>query len=306
MSGFYGKFYQEKGLSFRDFIFRNSGKNKETFPAISDQEVFEATSAEDSGAIVLGNRWISLSSAEDGAANGLVLFHNSPGGSTTPYSTVSGVKTLTDEEVAALKTAGKQLHFGQGVVFENFTYDKAGHVVARQEDTWLMPSAPAVDFADQIQTSVEELQQIVGVGDNPDEATLVPRVEWLEKSTVTSDVVKELAESLDGNIANTEKLRTDLGYLGNMGIIENADVTLVDAIGSVYGLKSKWSQDSDTIIGCIGKLDDLTDQTNNSSLVAVINALAAEVEQLRTDLGVANIAIEALKDKIDMMETQSE
>lgn len=300
MNGFYGKQYQEKGLSFRDFVFQNKGKDKETFPEATDKEVFEATSSEDSGAIVLGNRWISLASAEDGAANGCVLFHGAPGGTASVMNTISGTKALTDEEVAQLKKEGKQLHFGQGVVFEKFEYDKAGHVIQKENDLWLMPSAPAVDLADKLQVDIEELQEVVGIGENPLETSLVPRVEKLEEDKADADVVAQIREDLDEVSEAATALRKDFGSLSNMGVYGNTN--LVKVLGNVYNLKSDWNSSKDTVFGTIGRMDDLALDENATSIVDAINKVLAAVSACENSINTINIALEGLDSRLTALE----
>lgn len=299
MSGFYGKQYQEKGLSFRDFVFQNSGKDKETFPEATDKEVFEATSSEDSGAIVLGNRWISLAGAEDGSTNGCVLFHNAPGGTTSVVNTVSGTKTLTDEEVANLKKENKQLHFGQGIVFVKFEYDKAGHVVRKEEDLWLMPSAPAVDLADQLQVDIEELQEVVGIGDAASDTSLIPRVEKLETSKAETEVVEEIRDDLDAVTEAAENLRKDLGTLGDMGVY---GTSLIKTLGNVYNLKSEWNNSKDTVFGVMGKLDNLKLEETATSLVDAINKVIDAITTCENSINTINIAIEGLDNRLKTLE----
>lgn len=297
---FYGKIYQEKGLSFRDIIFENTGKNKETFPTSTDKEVFEATSAEDSGKIAIGNRWLSIGGAEDGYPNGLVLFHNKPGGTSSAYSTVSSTKALTDDEVATLKKEGKQLHFGQGVVFENFEYDKAGHIIKTSEDVWLMPSAPSIDLADQLQADIEELQIAVGLGNLSTEESLNPRVEKLEENKAEADVVEKMDETLTEVKAAAEKLRADLGELGNLGVYNPAN--LVSVLGNVWNLKSNWNQDSDNFVNYLGKIADLKAGEVNS-LVEGINQVYELLQNLENSMNTANIAIEGLDARLKTIES---
>lgn len=298
---FYGKQFYEKGLSFRNLVFKNSGKDKETYPDAVDKKVFEATSSEDQGAIELGNRWIQIAGAEKGEANGVRLFHAPPGGTATVLNTVSSTKSLTDEEIAELKKENKQLHFGQGVVFEAFEYDKAGHIIRKNEDMWLMPSAPAVDLADKVQADIEELQEVVGIGDNIPDTALVPRVSELEESKANTSTVEEIREDLDDVIESNATLRKEFGTLGNMGVY--GDTNLIKVLGNVYNLKGKWDS-NDTVFGVIGKLDDLKLEETSKSIVDAINKVVAAVQACENSINTINIALEGLDERLKLLEAQ--
>lgn len=300
---FYGKQFYEKGLSFRNLVFKNSGKDKESYPEAIDKKVFEATSSEDQGAIELGNRWIQIAGAEKGEANGVRLYHAPPGGTSTVLNTVSSTKTLTEEEATNLKKENKQLHFGQGVVFESFKYDKAGHIIDKSEDVWLMPSAPAVDLADKIQADIEELQEVVGAGDNAPDTALVPRVAELEENKADTETVDEIRKDLDTVIESDKTLRKEFGSLGNMGVY--GDTSLIKTLGNVYNLKSKWDN-NDTVFGAIGKLDDLALEEKAKSLVDAINKVVEAINTCENSINTINVAIEGLDTRLKALEEAQE
>lgn len=319
---FYGKFYQEMGNAFRNFLFGNKDKKGEAFPKdtnVVNDIMFEAGTSEDQGSVLSGNRWIQMAKPADGTTNGVEIYHGAPGGSTTTFSNISNIREFkTNEELKEkdkLIKDGKYLNFGYGVTFDSFTYDKAGHLVKTDSQEYVLPESPELNLGVILTNQVEELQEYVGLplpqGEEQPKENILTRLDGLEE---TEEITMEMKAQVQGGFfgegenkkeypgllndvdALQEQMRAiqkDVGDVALMGIYSE-ERGIAEVFGNIWNLstKSAWG-DSATIVELIGNLDEMN--TTATSLVEAINELAKSISTI-------NVAIDGLEARVLALE----
>lgn len=182
---FYGKVYQSLVNGWKGFKFVNKGKATEDLHELTQNEdeiMFDAQTTHDIGQMRTGNQWIQF--AKDPNAN-VVNFYHGPAQSKTPqviHTLKAASRELEAQDRATLIRAGKQIKFGDGIVFNQINYDKAGHIINDTEEVFVMPDAPPVV---EISQDIEELQSVVGVPlsdeAEPNPRTVLVRLERLDE-----------------------------------------------------------------------------------------------------------------------------
>lgn len=309
---FYGKIYQEVGNAFRNFLFGNKDKTSTSFPKddnVTENIMFEAGTSFDQGIVQSGNRWIKMAKPENGRANEVEIYHGEAGGETDSFTTIAEIKSFTTEEELAEKQDliddGKYMGFGKGIVFSTFTYDKAGHVVETDSQTYVLPESPNLNLGQELSDSIDLINTAIGL----------PLSELPEKNIYTRlDELGEIAETVEqldfdvyggtipseeegveptivpGLKADVERIDIDvsrhsaeIGDVTQMGLYAVHDEQnprgISETFGNVYDLSpsAKWNVDA-TVVGLIGDVEkifeysaDSPDTYDPSSIIGAIN-----------------------------------
>lgn len=274
--------------------------------------MFEAGTSFDRGIVKSGNRWIQMAQPEDGKTNAVEIYHGEAGGVTDSFTVITEIKSFTTdeelEEKQELIDEGKYMGFGKGVVFSTFTYDKAGHIVETDSQTYVLPESPNLNLGQELSDSIDLINDAIGLPLPEDE-------ELPEKNIYTRlDELEEIAETVEqldfdvyggtipseeegveptvvpGLKADVERIDDDvarhsaeIGDVSKMGLFAVHDESnprgISETFGNVYELSpsAKWNVDA-TVVGLIGDIEKIFEYSaedpktyDPSSIIGAIN-----------------------------------
>lgn len=318
---FYGNvFYEFKNL-FQKFKFLNTGLIEDNVNIPTTNSTVNGTTATqnwDTLHIESGNRWIGLSSMDEGGNHkGVTIFHRPPGGTSTTYSSfIPGDQN------------GMQLSPEQGFSTLAFALDNAGHVSNVETVSYQLPAA--VDIVNKGLTTYhgggafKACIKAEGEEESAEDVTLTPgqKLEILQlnvtdKGIVSgfttrnyilpmSDTEKDYAEVIDrlGNVELTvndmvDNIPKTYATIANVGVVEdlynpnseeeNKFITLTSSIGNLEKSTAQLDSSAANTLSVAEQITKVASIANQAEATAVsyglsIKYLESEIENLKNEV----------------------